>query len=67
LKILKAAFSQRRKTLINSLGGSGVVHGGKSSIEAILKEEGISLNCRAEELTPEQLMSIAVKVFGIAK
>lgn len=67
LKILKAAFSQRRKTLTNSLGGSGIVNGGKSAVEAILNEEGISLNCRAEELAPEQLMNIAVKVFGLDK
>lgn len=49
-KVVRASFSQRRKTLLNSLGGSGMVPGGKTALEEILRDEDIPLQCRAEDL-----------------
>jgi len=62
LKIVQASFNQRRKTLLNSLGGSGMVPGGKPVLEEILKSEGISVQCRAEELDYLQFLEITEKI-----
>ncbi len=62
LRIVQASFNQRRKTLMNSLGGSGFVPGGKAGLEVILNTENISLKCRAEELTYLQFLAISEKI-----
>lgn len=66
-KVVQASFNQRRKTLINSLGGSGLVPGGKSTLEEMLESEGISLRCRAEELSFGQFVSITQKIIDCGK
>ena len=48
-KVIKAAFQERRKKLINSL--SNVLGIDKFKIESIIKELGFSENVRAEELS----------------
>ena len=60
--VLQASFNQRRKTLLNSLGGSGFVPGGKTTLEEILVSEGISVKCRAEELNYLQFLAISEKI-----
>jgi 16S rRNA (adenine1518-N6/adenine1519-N6)-dimethyltransferase len=67
LKIVQASFNQRRKTLMNSLGGSGMVPGGKSVLEEILQSEGISLKSRAEELDYQQFLNITRKIVLLNK
>ena len=48
-KIVKASFSQRRKTLTNSLSsGLGI---GKDEVLAALEKCGLGPNARAEELS----------------
>jgi len=62
LKVVQASFNQRRKTLLNSLGGSGMVPGGKTALEEILLSDNISIKCRAEELTYLQFLAISEKI-----
>ena len=51
-KVIKYAFMQKRKTLINSLCNSGISN--KETLEKILIELGLDLRVRAEQLTLEQ-------------
>jgi 16S rRNA (adenine1518-N6/adenine1519-N6)-dimethyltransferase len=66
-KVVQASFNQRRKTLMNSLGGSGLILGGKTTLEEMLKSEGISLQCRAEELSYLQFAAITDKIIDCGK
>ncbi|MEO0073241.1 MAG: rRNA adenine dimethyltransferase family protein, partial [candidate division WOR-3 bacterium] len=51
-RVVKAAFGQRRKTLLNSLSsGLGI---DKNVISRVLLQQGVNLDARAETLTPEQ-------------
>lgn len=56
--IIKIAFMQKRKTLVNSLNNGNILDG-KESIEKMLTELGIDLKARAENLTLEQFAQIA--------
>ena len=59
-KVVKAAFSQRRKTLANSLSsGLGLK---KDDIYAVLEECGFGVNARAEELSLEDFAVLAAAV-----
>lgn len=60
-KVIKLAFLQRRKTLMNALANSelGIE---KSKIEEILKELGIDVRIRGEALTIEQFAQIADRI-----
>ncbi len=55
--LVKAAFSQRRKTLLNSL--SGYEGHSRDSLSAILPELGIDPLRRAETLTSEEFASLS--------
>ena len=61
-KIIKNAFMQKRKTLVNSLSNNGIIE--KSKIINILKELNINVNVRAEKLTIYQFAEIANKIEG---
>ena len=52
-RIVKASFSQRRKTLLNSLGSQGWLEGGKVHLRNVLAKLDIKETVRAEELTIE--------------
>ena len=51
LKIIKAAFSQRRKTLLNTLGSNGNLGLSKEEIKNVLDESGIGASTRGETLS----------------
>ena len=51
LKIIKAAFSQRRKTLLNTLASNGDLGLSKEEIKNILDESGIGASTRGETLS----------------
>ena len=54
---MKASFSQRRKTLSNSLSsGLGI---GKDEVFAALEQCGLGPNARAEELSLEDFAALA--------
>lgn len=57
-KIIKLAFTQKRKTLVNSLTNNHVFES-KSQAIALLKALNINENCRPEELTLEQFAEIS--------
>ena len=57
-KIIKFAFMQRRKTLLNSLTNNNIFKN-KEEGSKILKELNLDENVRAEELTLEQFSKIS--------
>ena len=59
-KTVKAAISQRRKTLLNALSNSGVFNKSKEDIRKILISMGLSENVRGEELSIEQFSELTV-------
>ncbi|MDY2956082.1 MAG: 16S rRNA (adenine(1518)-N(6)/adenine(1519)-N(6))-dimethyltransferase RsmA [Lachnospiraceae bacterium] len=59
-KIIKAAFSQRRKTLVNSVSGSTDI--AKETILKSLNELGLSESVRGEALSLEQFAKLSDKI-----
>ena len=55
-KVVRAAFSQKRKTLLNSLGAMGAP---KEVIEKVLKDTGIDSKRRAETLSLEEFAAVS--------
>ncbi|MBP5303858.1 MAG: 16S rRNA (adenine(1518)-N(6)/adenine(1519)-N(6))-dimethyltransferase RsmA [Clostridia bacterium] len=55
--LIKAAFGQRRKTLVNALQVSGLQ---KEQIKEILDKAGISQTARAEQLSMEDFLKINI-------
>ncbi|MEF9960254.1 MAG: 16S rRNA (adenine(1518)-N(6)/adenine(1519)-N(6))-dimethyltransferase RsmA [Niameybacter sp.] len=53
LRIIKAAFSQRRKTLLNTLASNGNLGIDKESIKNVLEESGVGPSTRGETLSLE--------------
>lgn len=62
-KIIKLAFMQRRKTLVNALSNSDLFEN-KQQIEKILQELDIDVKTRGEALTIEQYAQIANNILN---
>ena len=60
-KIIKNAFMQRRKTLINALTNTNIFKN-KDEATKILEELGLDLNVRAEKLSIEDFANITNKI-----
>lgn len=59
-RVVRAAFSQRRKTLVNALRGGGLDPApDPRAVEALLVRLGIDPRARAESLAPQQLLDLA--------
>lgn len=58
-KVIRGAFGQRRKTLLNALGKQPWLEGGKDRLREILIQMGLSEDIRAEALSLEQFVHIA--------
>ncbi len=58
-KLTRAAFNQRRKTLVNALNNAPNLDYTKENIENILKKEGLSPTIRGEALSLEQFCILA--------
>ncbi len=56
-KLIKQAFMQRRKTLVNSISNSGLIQ--KDKLTKILQDLNIDSNIRAEKLTIRDFANIA--------
>jgi len=56
-KVIKCAFLQKRKTLVNSLSNNGI--GSKEEIESILEKLNIDTKIRAEKLSLEDFASLS--------
>lgn len=59
-QVVKSAFNQRRKTILNSLA-SGLAYE-KDTVKEILEGCNISLNARAEDLTIEDFLNISKRL-----
>lgn len=59
-KLIKQAFMQRRKTLVNSVSNSGLIE--KEKILKILEKLNINANIRAEKLTIQNFTDISNKM-----
>ncbi len=62
-KIIKSAFMQKRKTLLNALTNSNVFNT-KEQGTAILQELGLDINIRAEKLTIDDFAKITNKILS---
>ncbi|MGN1201762.1 MAG: ribosomal RNA small subunit methyltransferase A, partial [Eubacterium sp.] len=58
--VVKCAFSQRRKTALNSISNTMGVDKGKAS--AVFSRLGLDANIRAEKLTMEDFIGIAENI-----
>lgn len=61
-KVIRAAFSQRRKTLLNSLGSAV----GRERAESALRRAGLDPGLRAEVLDPPAFVALAEALAGSA-
>ena len=61
-RVIRGAFSQRRKTVLNSL--SSALELPKGEVEAMLERAAVPSTARAEALTLEQFAAIADGVFS---
>jgi 16S rRNA (adenine1518-N6/adenine1519-N6)-dimethyltransferase len=64
MRVVKAAFGQRRKKLVNSLA-AGLPGDGKESLRRILEEMGLTAAVRAEQLTVEQFAELANRLWEL--
>ncbi len=62
-KVVKAAFGQRRKTLLNALSNSGIINKSKEEISNCLENIGIDGMRRGETLTLQEFADIANRIF----
>ncbi|MCQ2910917.1 MAG: 16S rRNA (adenine(1518)-N(6)/adenine(1519)-N(6))-dimethyltransferase RsmA [Clostridia bacterium] len=61
-EIVRAAFSQRRKTLVNTLYSAMNIFESKTQIENLLEELGFEKTIRGEALSIEEFETIAMKI-----
>ena len=57
-QLVKGAFQQRRKTLVNALSSAPLLSYSKEKIKQALLQAGIDHKVRAENLTVEQFVSL---------
>ncbi|MBE7043540.1 MAG: 16S rRNA (adenine(1518)-N(6)/adenine(1519)-N(6))-dimethyltransferase RsmA [Ruminococcaceae bacterium] len=57
--VVKAAFAQRRKTLLNSFCGAGCFKGSKQEISDTILQAGIDPGVRGEALSMEELCTLS--------
>lgn len=62
-KVVKAAFGQRRKTLLNALSNSPAIPLGKEEVAQVLKNCGIDEKRRGETLAMQEFADIANLIF----
>ncbi len=62
-KMVKSAFAQRRKTILNSLSsGMGIE---KEKIAQAVENAGLSITARAEALTMDELVALANSIYEV--
>lgn len=57
--IIKSAFGQRRKTLLNALSKSPYINIGKNSVQIALEKMDLDINIRGEKLSLEQFARLS--------
>lgn len=63
-KVVRAAFAQRRKTLLNALANSAEIPIGKAEVAGVLAELGIDEKRRGETLSLKEFADISNKIFA---
>lgn len=63
--VIRASFSQRRKTLANGLANAGNIGVSRKQVEAVLTEMGLSAAVRGETLTLEQFAELSNRLHDI--
>ena len=63
-KVVKAAFGQRRKTLLNALSNSGAIPLSKEEILSVLNKCGIDEKRRGETLSLQDFANISNLIFN---
>jgi 16S rRNA (adenine1518-N6/adenine1519-N6)-dimethyltransferase len=58
-RLVRAAFSTRRKTLANALRGAGIAAQGAGAPADLLAAVGLDARVRAEDVTPTQFLALA--------
>ena len=66
-RVVRAAFSQRRKTLANALRGGMDPAPDAAALGGALYALGIERRARAESLSPEQLLAVARALVGMER
>lgn len=61
-KLVKSAFGQRRKTLVNAVANSPYLNLDKSGIIKVISEMGLDENIRGERLTLEQFGELSDRI-----
>ncbi len=61
-RVIRAAFSMRRKTLVNCLAASAEIPLGKEEAKSLLEEEGLDPNIRGEALSLEQFARLSDRI-----
>lgn len=64
MSVVKAAFGQRRKKLVNSLA-AGFPSMGKETMEQILSEMGLEASVRAEELDVRTFADLSLRLYEV--
>ena len=64
--LIKAAFSQRRKTLVNALSASGIF-GNKNDVLDVVTEAGFGANVRGEELSVSEFCTLSDIFYDMIK
>ena len=62
-KIIQSCFSQKRKTLINSLTNNNIVNS-KQEAESIISDLGLDIRVRPEELSLSDFSNLALKIIN---
>ena len=64
-KMIKSAFAQRRKTILNSISsGMGIE---KAKLSEAIERAGLSQTARAEALTMEELTNLSNEIYEVTK
>lgn len=64
-KMIKSAFAQRRKTILNSISsGMGI---DKAKLSEAIQNAGLSQTARAEALTMEELTNLSNKIYEVTR
>ena len=64
-RVVKAAFGQRRKTLVNALNNAGYLNISKEEIKEMLRKANIGENQRGETLSIAQFAQLANYIFEL--
>lgn len=64
-KVVKAAFGQRRKTLLNALSNAGYIGAGKDQVRMLLQKVGIDEMRRGETLSIYQFAQLSNELYDM--